>query len=125
MERFGFNKEVIQCIKSLYSCPTARIKINGHLTRTLKLERGARQGCNLSPTLFSLYLEPLAQQIRQDPTLEGITIRGSEHKICMYADDFLFLKDPCSSVPRLMDVLLTFGTYSGYVLNVHKTQAIV
>ena len=24
-----------------------------------------------------------------------------------------------------MDVLLTFGTYSGYVLNVHKTQALV
>lgn len=52
MERFGFNKEVIQCIKTLYSCPTARIKINGHLSRTIKLERGARQGCNLSPTLF-------------------------------------------------------------------------
>jgi hypothetical protein len=105
MERFGFNKEVIQCIKTLYSCPAARININGNLTRMIKLERGARQGCNLSPTLFSLYLEPLAQAIRQDPTLEGITIRGSEHKICMYADDvLLFLKDPGSSVPRLMDV---------------------
>ena len=68
MERFGFNKEVIQCIKTLYSCSTARIKINGHLPQTIKLERGARQGCNLSPTLFSLYLEPLAQAIRQDPT---------------------------------------------------------
>ena len=111
MERYGFNKEVIQCIKTLYSCPTDRIKINGHLSQTIKLVGGARQGCNLSLTLFSLYIEPLAQAIRQDPSLEGITIRGSEHKICMYADDvLLLLKDPGSSVPRLMDVLQTFGT---------------
>ena len=73
-----------------------------------------------------MYLDPLAQAIRQDPTLEGITtrqdttlegitMRDSGHKICMYADDvLLFLKEPGSSVPRLMDVLQTFGTYSGY-----------
>jgi hypothetical protein len=103
LESFGFNKEVIQCIKTLYSCPTARIKTNGHLSLTIKLERGARQGCNLSPTLFSLSLEPLAQAIRQDPTSEGITIRGREHKICMYPDDvLLFLEDSGSSGPRLI-----------------------
>jgi hypothetical protein len=44
----------------------------------------------------------------------------------MYADNILlYLKDPGSSVPRLVDVLQTFETYSGYVLNFHKTQVLV
>ena len=44
----------------------------------------------------------------------------------MHADEvLLYLEAPGPSVPRLMDVLQTFGTYSGYVLNVHKTQALV
>lgn len=126
MEKFGFCKKFIQCIKTLYSSPTARIKINGHLSETIHLQRGCRQGCPASPGLFNLFIEPLAQLIRQETILEGITIGGTEHKICLYADDVLVaLKKPASSVPLLMDLLTMYGTLSGYTLNIEKTQALV
>lgn len=89
IEKFGFCKKFIQCIKTLYTSPTARIKINGHLSETIYLQRGCRQGCPASPGLFNLFIEPLAQLIRQETALEGITIRGTKHKICLYADDVL------------------------------------
>ena len=63
LERFGFNYKVIGCLKSLYHLPTAQIKINGNLSGVVTLERGCWQGCPLSPTLFTLFIEPHAQVI--------------------------------------------------------------
>uniref|UniRef100_A0A672HPP6 Reverse transcriptase domain-containing protein n=1 Tax=Salarias fasciatus TaxID=181472 RepID=A0A672HPP6_SALFA len=126
MKRFGFSEEFIHCIQALYSSPTARIKVNGSLSNSIILQRGCRQGCPASPTLFNLFIEPLAQMIRQESNLNGIIVGGDEYKVSLYADDVLVtLRDPGSSVPLLMKMLKTYGEYSGYVLNIHKTQVMI
>ena len=55
MEIFGFSDSLYN---SLYSSPTARIKVNGSLSN----QRGCRQGCPLSPLPFNFCIEPLAHQ---------------------------------------------------------------
>lgn len=39
---------LFKCIRSLHSAPSARIKINGHLSQIINLERGCRQGYPLA-----------------------------------------------------------------------------
>lgn len=125
LKRFGFNDQVIGCLNSLYCSPTARIKINGSLSNTILLERGCRQGCPLSPTLFALFIEPLAQAIREDKDITGVRIGNTQYKICLYADDILMtLSNPKVSLPKLLHLLEKFGSYSGYKLNLHKTQTL-
>lgn len=125
LERFGFHRNFINTIETLYTKPTARIKINGHLTDTIELARGTRQGCGLSPLLFSLYIEPLAQMIRETEDITGIAISGDVHKVALYADDVLiYLSEPTKSLPILFNCLNNFGSYAGYKLNVNKTQII-
>lgn len=68
-------------LKMLYSSPNARIRINSHLTQSFNLERGARHGCPLSHALFALFIEPIAQLIRDDQGIKEIRVRGLEQKL--------------------------------------------
>lgn len=125
LEHFGFHKNILKAIQLLYSRPQARIKVNGSLSNFCNLERGTRQGCPLSPLLFSLYIEPLSQWICQNHDIRGIKMGEEEHKIALFADDVLiYLRDPEISFLTLMSTLDTFGSLSGYKVNVQKTQVI-
>lgn len=125
LERFGIHENFIKGIRTIYNKPVARIKINGYLTDTITLQRGTRQGCPISPLLFALYIEPLAQWIRQTKNIKGININGDIHKLALYADDILiYLSTPTTSLPELMTLLEKFGSYAGYKLNIQKTQTL-
>lgn len=100
LRKFGFYDKAVQCIKTLYQKPAARIRINGSLTESINLERSTRQGCCLSSTLFIIFTEPLAQAIRQNKDIKGITVGGEDHTIGLFADDVVcFLEDPETCIP--------------------------
>jgi hypothetical protein len=50
----------------------ANIILNGEKLQTLLLKLGTQQGCPLSPFLFSIVLEFLAREIRQEEEIKGI-----------------------------------------------------
>lgn len=63
--------------------------------------------------------------IRQADKIQGIAFSGDIHKVALFADDVLiYLNEPNESLPELFKCLNTFGSYSGYKLNVSKTQII-
>ena len=51
---------------ALYKSHSARLMMNGDLTDSFLLERSATQACPLSPLLFVIFIEPLAQWTRQN-----------------------------------------------------------
>ena len=52
----------LDIIKVVYDNSTANIMLNGEKLKAFPLRSGTRQGCPLSPLLFSIVLEGLAQQ---------------------------------------------------------------
>jgi hypothetical protein len=63
LERSGIQGTYLNMIKAIYSKPLANIKVNGEKLKAIPLKSGTRQGCPLSPYLFSIVLEVLARVI--------------------------------------------------------------
>lgn len=76
-------------IRVLYNTPMAAVLTNGPRSDNCPLHRGNRQGDPISPLLFDIAIEPLAQAIRQNTLMSGIFVGEREHKITLYADDIL------------------------------------
>jgi hypothetical protein len=57
LERLGMQGPYLNMIKAIYSKPVANIKVNGEKLEAIQLKSGIRQGCPLSPYLFTLYLK--------------------------------------------------------------------
>lgn len=124
LKRFKFGPKFVDWIHTLYSSRQATVRVNGFRSARFKLERGCRQGCPLSPLLFAISIEPLAQLIRDNDGVKGILTGTEEHKISLYADDvILYLTNPTSSMPHLKGIISVYGFFSGYKINVDKTEA--
>lgn len=61
----SFGAPFIDMVKVLYKNPTAMVLTGKVCSPSFAISRGSRQGYPLSPLLFALSLEPLAQTIRQ------------------------------------------------------------
>lgn len=122
LQQFGFGESFIHWIRTLYTLPKATVTTNGITSTTFTLHRGTRQGCPLSPSLFALFIEPLAVAIRQNNKIEGIHVSGTTHKISLYADDILlYLQNPEQSLRETFHIINNFSTISDYTINWNKS----
>lgn len=118
----NFGPKFLRTIRAMYSEPRAKISINNLSSEDFRLSRGTRQGCPLSPILFALSLEPLAEAIRSSPSITGVDVGGTCHVISLFADDtMIYITDPTESLKHLMSLIGEFGVVSGFVINWTQT----
>lgn len=123
LEQFGFGEKLLSWVRLLYTSPQACVSTNNSHSKFFPLSRGTRQGCPLSPLLFALAIEPLSIALKVDGLFSGVQRGGIEHKTSLYADDLLlYVSDPVTNVPRILSLLRTFGSFSGYKLNIQKSE---
>ena len=65
LHKVGIEGTYLNIIKAIYDKPMANIILNGEKMKEFPLRSGTRQGCPLSPLLFSVVLEVLATAIRE------------------------------------------------------------
>ena len=120
----NFGDGIKRWVSTSYTGPESAVLNNGFSTNYFELSRGVRQTCPLSPYLFILGAEFLPCKIRQGKEIQGIRIFNSEAKISQFADDTSLICKSCHSVERAIEVLASFGNFSGLRLNTAKPKAL-
>lgn len=101
VSRLGFSTSFIDCVKTFYCKPQAKILTNGMLSAPLTLQRSSGQGRPLSARLFVPATELLAQAVRRVPGIKDIQVPQSTHKISLFADHVIsFLPGPADPLLR-------------------------
>ena len=126
LDVFGFGSDFIKWIKLLYSDVSASVIVNGHISQSFPYTRGVRQGCCLSPLLYVLAVEPLADRIRRDKSIQGIKlpVTGEEAKVSQFADDLSVFVTSEQSISKLLVLLDIFHYASGSNVNKSKSKAL-
>ena len=119
LEKYNFGKDFIGMVKTLYNDPIFKVKNNGWISNSCKMERGIRQGCQVSALLFIFVLEILGTKIRSDRDSKRFTVvDGTDAvKIVQHADDCTnALKDE-ESLEKTLHIISEFSHVSGLKLN--------
>ncbi|XP_026429257.1 uncharacterized protein LOC113325269 [Papaver somniferum] len=114
---------IMECI----STATFSININGSPQGCFRSERGIRQGCPLSPSLFiicSQGLSILMHQFEQQGLYQGYQINRRAPIILhlMFADDLFFLGENTRvNIQNLKKLLKEYAEMSGQLINYDKS----
>ena len=89
------DSRVLRFVDTIYCNTHTSIQVNGHLSSKIPLQRGVRQGCPLSATVYVIYVHAFISYISKSTDFSGISLPGGKQcKVSAYADDLvLFCKD--------------------------------
>ena len=127
LEKFNFGNYIIKWVRILYSDIKSRILINGQLSDDVCIQRGVRQGCPLSPILYVLFIEPLAQFMLSHKGIRGFHIPGGGGKfikLLQYADDTTCFASSQNDIIRFFESFKSFEKATGASLNMKKTHGL-
>lgn len=86
---YGVNGKFYRALKALYSEPIACVRLNEYHTNWFPTLSGVKQSDALFPTLFAIYINDLANEIKALTC--GVMCGGEMISILLYADDIVLL----------------------------------
>ena len=122
LQKMGIEGTYLNIVKAIFYKPTANIILNGEKLKAFPLRSGTRQGCPLSPLLFTTVLEVLAITEKKK---KGIQIR-KEVKLLHFADDMiLYIENPKDNIRKLLELISEFSKVARYKINTLKCIAVL
>ena len=123
MEKAGVPELERKLIVNLYWRQHAVVRWDGEVSREVKVERGVRQGCIISPLLFNLYSEFMMKEAMEG--VEGISFGGVNITDLRYADDAVLVADKRKKLQHMIDRLNETCKAYGMEINIKKTKVML
>ena len=120
--KIGIHGHILSAIKSLYMSVSCTVRINDNFTEWFNVNQGVKQGCVLSPTLFSIYINDLATDIKNLNC--GLTIDNINISIFLYADDIVLISENANGLQSMLNVLNDWCCKWRITVNENKTKVL-
>ena len=129
----GINGRILDVIKSMYSNAKSCVKLDGKISEYFSCCKGVRQGENLSPVLFAIYLNDFHSFLNERCIgLNNLcTVVEEELEIylklyvLLYADDTIILAESASDLQNALSSLHDYCVKWDLKVNISKTNVVI
>lgn len=122
LKKAGVDWRDRRLITDLYMRQEVCVKINEENTQWVKIGRGVRQGCLLSPMLFNAYAEAMMEEVEEECEDIGVLVGGEMKRDVRFADDQAMVANKHDSLQKIMNSLNTAASSYGMKINIKKTK---
>ena len=120
--KYNITGKIYQAVKSIYDSTTSCLLLNGLCTDWFDVLIGSRQGDNLSPTLFILFINDLVTMMKNADV--GLQIGEIKINILLYADDIVLLADSANDLNCMLKTVTEWCYNWRLTVNVNKSKIV-
>ena len=122
----GISNTFINAVKAIYGKVLSCVRVNGEFTDMFDCPQGLRQGCVLSPTLFSIVINEIATSVANEGK-HGIQLLPGliELFILLFADDLALLSCSPHGLQVQLDCVHRLCMELGLKINTEKSKIMV
>ena len=119
LKNIDLDENDVALIANLYWCQKTKIRLQHGLSTPLDIQKGVRQGCVMSPSLFNLYTDYIFREIDNYP---GLKVGGTNINNLRYADDTVLLAETENELQMLVSKVKEESEKVGLFMNAKKTK---
>ena len=126
LKTVGIKGNLFKVMKDMYKCVKACVRVKNECTDYFECSVGLKQGCLLSPLIFSIFINDLADHI-QNSSIKGIQLFPDviEILLLLFADDIALISDTIGGLQKQIQILLQYCIEYKMIVNVKKTKVMV
>ena len=113
LDSLNIDGKDLRIVRNIYWEQTAAMRIGNGLSAFQDIKRGVRQGCVLSPDLFSIYSEIIMRAIEGMPSIK---VGGYNMNNIRYADDTVLIADNEKELQEMLDTVVRESKNKGLYL---------
>ena len=107
----------------MYKDTSYSIKVKQGCIEPIKSNLGLRQGCPLSPMLFNLFIEDVADIFGEDTY--PIKMQGHSINYFLYADDLVLLSENANGLQNCLHSLGTYAEKKSLTISIKKSKTMI
>jgi hypothetical protein len=120
LSRIGVSTKMLTAIRAMYTNCTSYVWCKEGLSKGFKTQTGVKQGCVLSPILFALFINDIADNLEG-----GVNIGGTEIKLLAYADDIVLLATDKVALENMVKSFERYCDDWALQVNLEKSKIVV
>ena len=126
LQNYGMTGKMWRVIRNIYESVESCVLVNDERSRFFEVDVGLRQGCLMSPILFAIYINGLAEEIKAARLGAQLVLRREANVgILMFADDIALLADDSIQLQQLMDLTFEYSRKWRFTFNYEKCAVVV
>ena len=112
----------LKLLRTMFDRAEVAVRVNGKVSRYVKMGRGLLQGSLLSPLLFNIFIDDLPRILRSKN--KGVNIGENKINSLIYADDIVLISKNQQSLQKSLDACERHSRRNGYAFAPEKCEVI-